>query len=175
MGEDAESLAERRRLYDLLVATPGLGARELQRAGGLDWGTTALQLLKLEEAGHLTRERGPTMEFYFPAAVRPTDRVTRRLAGSEFARRLLLAVLERPGSTPTQLAALLGVGEGPVGLYLRPLIRNGVLAADGNDATATVRVADRRRLGAIVAVRRGLFDGYADRSAALWGELFPAG
>lgn len=173
MPEDSASLALRRRVYEAIVAVPGVGAREVQRTTGATWGETTENLLRLEEGGHVQRERGAGQDFFFARAIPPGTRRVIDLGRSEVARRLVVAVLEHPGSTPAEIAATLGVAQGIVSIRVPALVDQGILNRSDSTASGGLEVADRKILAPFfVGARLGRTDRFLDRTVDSWAEIY---
>jgi predicted transcriptional regulator len=174
MVEDPLALATRRRLYEAVVATPGLSAREVQRASGTAWGETTYHLLRLEEAGHVQREHGSHQDFYFAAAVPLGDRTILRLARSETVRRILVVLLEVPDRTLEETAELSHASLSRTSIHLRRLVETALVESGVRERRRTFRIGDRRRIAQVlVAHRHGYPDDYIDRLVDTWAEMFP--
>lgn len=175
MAEDATALQTRRRLYDVVVAAPGISAREIQRAGGTAWGDTTYHLLRLEEAGHVHRERGAQQDFYFARAVPVAAGPVLRLSRSPSVRRVLIALLEEPGLDLDALAARSTLTPGRLTMLLRRMVVLGLVTEGRREAVATYAVGDRRAIGQLmVQYRHGPIDAAVERLIATWAELFPS-
>jgi len=174
MVEDPLALATRRRLYDTIVATPGLSAREIQRAAETAWGETTYHLLRLEEAGHVHREHGTHQDFYFAAGVPLGDRTLLRLARSATVRRILVVLLEEPDRTLEEIAARSGTSLSRTSIHLRRLVETALVETGARDRYRTFRIGDRRRIAQVLVRQRGGYaDEYVDRLVDVLAEMFP--
>ena len=172
MEEDLLALPTRRRLYEAVRRSPGIGAREAQRAAGTGWGETVYHLDRLTQANLLHRERAGHQDHYFAAAVPLGDRALLRLTRSVSARRLLLALLESPGSTVPDLVGRTGLSTGRISVHLGRLGELGLLTTGRRGRLRTFTVADRDRVvGTLVTYREGLADEWLERLLATWSEL----
>lgn len=173
MQEEPLALETRRRLYAAIRSAPGLGAREAQRAAGTGWGETVYQLQRLTDAGLLHRERGGHQDHYFAREVPPADRPLFRLARSPSARRLLVALLEAPGSTVPELEERTGLSPGRLSVHLRRLVETGLVATGRRERWRTFETIDRERiLRLLVEYRRTFADEWVERWLDTWSELF---
>ncbi len=173
MAEDPLALGTRRRLYLTVRATPGLGAREAQRATGIGWGETVYHLERLLAAGLLQRERSGHQDHYFAADVPVGDRPFLKFARSPSARRLLIALLEAPGVTVPDLERRTGLSPGRISVHLRRLIGAGLLVSGQRGRWRTFEAVDRDRvLRLLVAYRGDVADEWVERWLDTWAELF---
>jgi predicted transcriptional regulator len=174
MVEDPLALATRRRLYDSVVATPGLSAREVQRATGTAWGETTYHLLRLEEAGHIHREHGTHQDFYFAEGVPVGERTLLRLARSRTARRILVVLLETPDRTLEEIADQTATSRSRTSIHLRRLVETALVATGARERRRTFHIGDRRRIAQVLVLhQRGYGDEYIDRLVDLFADLFP--
>lgn len=172
MEEDLLALPTRRRVYDVVRRTPGIGAREVQRVAQLGWGETVYHLDRLTQAQLLHRERAGHQDHYFVAAVPLADRGLLRLTRSPSARRLLVALLEAPHSTVPDLGERTGLSAGRLSVHLGRLSELGVLRTGRRERLRTFEIADRERvLRLLVAYQEGFTDAWVERLLATWSDL----
>jgi predicted transcriptional regulator len=172
MEEDLLALATRRDLYEAVRRSPGIGAREAQRAAGVGWGETTYHLDRLTTAGLLHRERAGHQDHYFVANVPLGDRRLLRLARSASARRLLVALLETPGATVPDLIKRTEISAGRLSVHLRRMIETEVLRTGRRGRLRTFEIVDRERiLRLLVTYREGLADQWVERLLETWSDL----
>ncbi len=172
MDEDLLALPTRRRLFDAVRRSPGIGAREAQRAAGTGWGETVYHLDRLTEAHLLQRDRTGHQDHYFVAAVPLGDRGLLRLARSTSARRLMVALLETPEATVPDLSERTGLSAGRLSVHLGRLFDLGILRTGRRDRLRTFEIADRERvLLLLVRYREGFADEWVERLLATWSDL----
>ncbi|MGH2668487.1 MAG: winged helix-turn-helix transcriptional regulator, partial [bacterium] len=157
----------RQRLYAYLRENPGAHYREVQRALGLSNATARWHLDKLEACGIVGSRHLPGKRVLYAVGdedgVRPV--VLAAHAKNANVRRILLHLLERPGSTVALVARTLGVNPMTVRWHVNKLAKDGFVeeSARGRGVRLEVAEADRglvlRTLGpqapgpGIVAVR----------------------
>jgi predicted transcriptional regulator len=172
MDEDLLALPTRRRLYEVVRATPGIGAREVQRAAGTAWGETVYHLDRLTDAHLVQRERSGHQDHYFVAEVPLGDRSVLRLARSASARRLLVALIDQPGATVPDLSARTGLSAGRISVHLGRMAELQLLVTGRQGRLRTFEVADRGRiLRLLVTYRESLADEWVERLLATWSDL----
>jgi predicted transcriptional regulator len=172
MDEDLLALPTRRRVYDAVRRSPGIGAREVQREANTGWGETVYHLDRLTEAHLLHRERSGHQDHYFVAAVPLGDRGLLRLTRSPSARRLLVALLETPDSTVPDLTSRTGLSAGRISVHIGRMARLGLLRTGRRDRFRTFEVGDRERvLRLLVSYRESLADEWVERLLETWSEL----
>jgi predicted transcriptional regulator len=173
MEEDPLALETRRRVYATVRRAPGIGAREVQRGAGLGWGETVYHLDRLVESGLLQRERGGHQDHYFVAAVPLGDRRLLGLTRSPAARRILVALIERPDRTVPALVERTGLSAGRVSIHLRRFLATGVLETGRDGRFRTFAIVDRDRVvRLLITYRDGLADPWIERLIDTWSEIF---
>jgi predicted transcriptional regulator len=172
MEDDLLALATRREIYEAVRRTPGLGAREAQRAAKTGWGETVYHLDRLTAAGLLHRERSGHQDHYFLAEVPLGDRRLLGLARSASARRLLVALLEVPGATVPDLAARTGLSAGRLSVHLSRFLECGMLETGRRGRLRTFSVTDRdRTVRLLVTYRESLADQWVEHLLETWSDL----
>jgi len=173
--EDLLSLTTRRQLYDAVRRFPGIGAREAQRIAGTGWGETVYHLDRLTDAGLLHRERAGHQDHYFAPTVPLADRRLLRLARSESARHLLVALLETPGSTVPALVDRTQLSPGRLSVHLSRLLESGVLRTGRDGRFRTFDLVDRTQvMRLLLTYRESLADQWVEGVLETWSELFRA-
>lgn len=173
MENDPLALGTRRRLFEAVRASPGSGAREVQRLAGTAWGETVYHLERLTTSGLLHRESSGHQDHYFVAAVPLADRALLKLSRSPSARRLLVALVEEPGATVPDLESSTGLSAGRISIHLRRLVEVGVIRSGRRGRLRTFEVVDRDRvLRTLVSYRTGFADAWIERVLETWAELF---
>lgn len=173
MEDDPLALETRRRLYEVVRRTPGIGAREVQRAAEAAWGETVYHLERLVNSGLLHRERSAHQDHYFIAEVPLADRRLLRLTRSPSARRVLVALLEETCRTVPGLVDRTGLSPSRLSVHLRRFLETGLLMTGRDGRFRTFAVVDRERVvRLLIAYRSGLSDEWVERLLETWGELF---
>ena len=172
MEEDLLALPTRRRVYDVVRRSPGIGAREVQRGAGTGWGETVYHLDRLTQANLLHREKTGHQDHYFVAAVPLGDRSLLRMARSVSARRLLVALLESPNATVPDLTQRTGLSAGRISVHLGRLAQLGLLRTGRRERYRTFEIEDRDRIvRLLVTYRESVTDEWVERLLATWSEL----
>jgi predicted transcriptional regulator len=173
MEDDLLALETRRRIYTVVVRSPGLGSREIQRQTGMAWGETTYHLDRLVTAGLVHREQGGHQDYYFAATVPLGDRTLLRLARSDSSRRVLGSLLTLPDATVPELQEHTGLSAGRLSIHLRRFLETGLVQSGRRERFRTFSVVDRDRVvRLLVAYRSGFADGWVDRLLETWSEVF---
>ncbi len=174
MAEGPDPHATRRRIYDAIVAHPGLSGADVRRLTGTDWGEASEQLRRLEEAGHVVRAAGESGEFYFARAVPDPPAAILSQARSPVPRRVVIALLEEPGLTLDGIVRRTGLRRPQVAQALRPLVETGLVRPVGQGEDLGYAAGDPVGIGQLVARSRyGMFDRWIDGAASAGAEIFP--
>ncbi len=139
MEDDLLALETRRRIYTVVVRSPGLGSREIQRQTGMAWGETTYHLDRLVTAGLVHREQGGHQDYYFAATVPLGDRTLLRLARSEASRRVLGALLTVSDVTVPELQERTGLSPGGLSIHLRRFLETGLVQSGHRERFRTVQ------------------------------------
>lgn len=174
MGDDPLTLETRRRLFAVVRTTPGLSAREIQRAAGTAWGETSYHLERLEDGGLIRRERGPHQDFFFAATVPESERTVLRAARSTSARRILVELLAHPDLTIAEIGSATELSLSRTSIHLRRLIEMRIVATGQRGPYRTFQVVDRAQVAQLlVAHQDGYADAWVERLVDAWSEMFP--
>jgi predicted transcriptional regulator len=173
MEDDLLALETRRRIYTVVVRSPGLGSREIQRQTGMAWGETTYHLDRLVTAGLVHREQGGHQDYYFAATVPLGERTLLRLAQSDASRRVLGALLTEADLTVPELKERTGLSPGRLSIHLRRFLETGLLQAGRRERFRTFAISDRDRvIRILITYRSGFADGWVDRLLETWSEVF---
>jgi predicted transcriptional regulator len=125
---DREALAQetRRRIHDVIAASPGVGQAQLLRRAGVGAGALTRHLRVLERAGLVVVRRRGTRRALYPSH-HPDARVPHR-ATSDAQERVLAALSPAP-LTQRELAERLGLSQQGVSHHVRRLERLGLVRA----------------------------------------------
>ena len=173
MEDDLLALETRRRIYTVVLRSPGLGSREIQRQTGMAWGETTYHLDRLVTAGLVHREQGGHQDYYFAATVPLGDRTLLRLARSDASRRVLGALLTALDPTVPELQERTGLSPGRLSIHLRRFLETGLVQSGRRERFRTFRIVDRDRVvRLLIAYRSGFADGWVDALLETWSEVF---
>lgn len=164
----------RRRVYVLVRANPGLHVGELERRLAMQSSTLAYHLRYLEDLGLVeAREEEYYKRYYAKGEVGRVDRDLLRLLRQRIPRRLLAHLLLED-LAHGDLAPRFGLAPSTLSYHLGKLARAGVVARDGEGKGARYRVVDKQGVAhALVAYRGSWLDDVVDRIVATWLELHP--
>lgn len=175
MEEDPLNLETRRRFYEIVRRSPGISGREIQRRAGTARGETVYHLDRLVDAGLVHREISSHQDHHFAATVPVGERTLLRLATSPSARRILVAMLERPHATAEELRGRAGLSPARFSVHMRRLLDTGMVESGRREKRRTFALVDRERaMRILVTYRDGFGDRWVEGLLETWSELFPA-
>jgi len=164
--------AARRRLYEHVLAHPGVHLRELERATQLPLGQVLYHLDRLERMGLVASARENGFRRYYDAAtVSRHEKPLLAALRHEVPRRIVLALLERPGLAHKELLDVAAVAGSTLTFHLQRLLAAGVLVADRASAGVGPRysLADPALAKRELAYYRASFDDPdVDRAVGAW-------
>lgn len=126
-----------------VARVPGVHLRGVERATGLPLGQVLYHLDRLERMGLVVSSRDWGFRRYFVA--REVDRREKKLLGAlrhDVPRRMILALLERPGRTHKDLQEAAGVAGSTLSFHLQRLLATGVVQRDRHGGSNVYRLAD---------------------------------
>lgn len=166
-------LDSRRRIYDFLVAAPGIHLRGLQRSLGMPIGTLEYHLYQMERHGVLvTRSEGRFKAYFTQDGLDRRDRDYLYYLRQEMPRRISIEVADAPGITFRVLASHLPISASTLSFHLKKLLHAGMLgeSLQGREKVYACTEPDRvRRL--VVKFRATFLDEAVDRFADAWLSL----
>jgi len=155
---------------------PGLHLRELQRVAGLPLGTLRHHLQALERRGEVRSLRQGAFVRFFPAQGLARGHA-QLLAGLRPApqRHLAVALLQGGPLTHGDLVRRTGIHPGSVSLYLRNLVRCGVVAAvDGPSGRKSYVLTDAAAVAQLLrAYRASFLDRLVDHALQIFDDVVP--
>jgi predicted transcriptional regulator len=173
---EALALETRRRIFEHVRRFPGTHLREIQRALGLQPGELEYHLHTLEKAGLLAATAGARRTYVVAALVPHPDKPVLALLRQGAVRRLLIAMLEKPGVSFQELHALAGGAKSTLSFHLRKVTETGLVAVEKRGRENRYSVREPGRVAALLVTYRASFlDEAVDRFAELWLGLGPGG
>jgi predicted transcriptional regulator len=150
-ASDVLGSGPRRRIYELVLAEPGISLSELASKSGLSWGATVHHLGVLRRSGLVSSLRhGRHRRWFAPGACDQVERVQVAQLRNPVSARVARLVLEQPGLSQKQLAELVGMSPQAVHWHLVRLHGAGLVdrVRDGREVRHFVRAAPGPSLSA---------------------------
>lgn len=163
-------LEKRRRVYQEIVAHPGLHLRELERRLGLGLGDLRFHLDFLERKGLIRSRTDGYRKTYVEARdLTIPDAAILALLRQSAPRAIVLFLMEHGPSLFDEVRAHLNVSKSTLSFHMRKLVDAFVVLADRREARNVYRVAERERVARmIIAYRTSFLDEAIDRVARAW-------
>ena len=176
MGErmtEGLELESRRRIYEFLLANPGVHLRRIGQNLGMSTGMLSYHLGILERRGLLKSEELGHRKRYFIA--RAFADVQRRILGvlrEDVPRRIVLEILQYGERTFSDLQVAAGVSKSTLSYHLQKLLAREILLRTKRGRESVFAIKDINEVVQIVvANRRSFHDDAVERFADTWGQL----
>jgi len=163
-------LETRRRLYDVIHASPGLHFRELERRLGLAYGTLQYHLEFLKKHGLVVEEKVGDYARFFPTGFRSIrERELLSLLRQKTVRHLLLFLLEKQGVRNRDLAQRLKLSASTVSWHIGRLVASGAVEQEVKDGETVYRVSEPEAvIQLLLTYKTSFVDEIVDRFIELW-------
>src|SRR5437870_6659048 len=172
MSEGLE-LASRRRIYDFLLANPGVHLRRIGHTLGMSTGVLSYRLGYLERNGGLKwEEEGHRKRYFIARAFVEAQRRILAVLRQDGPRKSLVELLTYEGRTFAELQASVGVSKSTLSYHLQKLMQRDLLVRTRRERESVFTVKDVdevRKL--LLANRSSVNDDAADRFAHLSAKM----
>lgn len=172
---DGLELESRRRIYDYLVANPGVHLRRIGQALGMSTGMLSYHLMYLEREGMLKSETDGHRKRYFIA--RAFMEAQRRILGvlrQGVPRKIVVEILSNGERTFSQLREATGVSKSTLSYHLQKMMARDLLIRYRRERESVFAIKDMAEVSRLlVANRQSFHDDAVDRFADLWTKLRP--
>jgi predicted transcriptional regulator len=168
--DSALELDARRMAYYVINDSPGLHFREIQRRTGLAYGNLQYHLEFLVKHGLIVEEKGTEYSRFFTAHFRSLrERELISLLRQESIRRILLHLLETPGSRNRDIVAGVGLSASTVSWHMGRLLAAGAVTQERRENDTVFRVSEPEVVTQLlVTYKAGFIDAMVDRFVDLW-------
>lgn len=169
---DRPELETRKRVYDLVVSSPGVHLREIERRTNLPLGVVRYHLDRLQREGLIFPEEDRYFKRFFPKNKVPNvPGDTFAVLRQESLRRIVLAILNNPGSTHQTLMNELHLPASTLSTYLSILVRKNVVRRERRGKENLYTVTDEDSVMKVLIVYRPSFlDKLVDHAISLYLE-----
>jgi predicted transcriptional regulator len=165
-------LEARRRIYEIVVASPGLHFRELQRRSNVAYGALQYHLEFLIKHGLVAEEKGKEYSRFFPANFKSIrEREIISLLRQASIRRILLLLLEFPQSRNKDLMEKLGLSAPTISWHIGRLLQAGAIVQDKKGKETVFSVSEAEVVTQLLVTYKSSFlDKIVDRFVEVWEE-----
>ena len=166
-------LESRRRIYEFLLANPGVHLRRIGQALGMSTGMLSYHLMYLEREGMLKSEADGHRKRYFIA--RAFMEAQRRILGvlrQGVPRKIVVEILFYGERTFSQLREATGVSKSTLSYHLQKMMARDLLLRHRKERESVFAIKDMDEVTRLlVANRQSFHDDAVDRFADLWEKL----
>lgn len=165
-------LETRKAVYDLVVRKPGVHLREIVRDTNLSLGVVRYHLDRLQREELISSEADRYFKRFFPKNRIPNVPTgTFAVLRQESLRKVMLHLLNNPGSTHAQLKDVLQVPPSTLSTYLSILLKKGVISRERKGKENSYAVVDEESVIKVLLVYRPSFlDKLVDNAISMYLE-----
>ncbi len=169
---EALELETRKRVYDLVVTKPGVHLREIERETNLPLGVVRYHVERLQREELIFAEEDRYFKRFFPKGRIPNvPTQTFAVLRQESLRRIVLHLLNYPGSTHTSMKDGLQLPASTVSTYLSILLRKNVVRREKRGKENLYFIVDEESVMKVLMVYRPSFlDKMVDHAISLYME-----
>ena len=163
----------RRRIYECVVASPGLHFREIQRRLALATGSLDYHLHFLERHGMIRKERvGKFVRYYaYTKTWEQEEKDVLALLRQRNIRHILIFLIERKRANAQQIANNVGISPSTLSWYLKQLSERGIITQTKRGRFRYYRVVDSTTIVKYLIVHKSSFlDDIVERFIDAWTE-----
>jgi predicted transcriptional regulator len=163
-------LEVRRRIYDIIVESPGLHFRELKRRANVAYGSLQYHLEFLIRHKLIQEEKGSEYSRFFPSDFKSVrERELLSLLRQESIRRILLHLLAKPNCRNKDLVDEVGLSPSTVSWHIGRLLRSGAVLQQNRVNDVVFRVSEPEVVTRLLVTYKGSFlDRIVDRFVEVW-------
>lgn len=170
--EDALSLEVRQRIYNLLLGSPGLHFREIQRRTGLATGSLQYHLEYLEKK-HLIRhvKEKKFSRFYL---VRESFSGEKEMSAlrQESTRKIILFLLSKKKASNKQISRAIGLSPSTTSWHMEKLLSSGLVEKKRKGKKMAFYLLDPQKTSEIlVSYKKSFLDGLVDNFVEVWQKI----
>jgi len=169
---DKPELETRKRVYDLVVSSPGVHLREIERLTSLPLGVVRYHLERLQREDLIFAEEDRYFKRFFPKGRIPNVSTGTFVAlRQEALRKIVLLLLNSPGSNHASLMTSLGFPASTLSTYLSILLRKNVIKREKKGKENLYFIVDEESVMKVLMVYRPSFlDKLVDHAISLYIE-----
>lgn len=170
--QDPLELENRKRIFEVLRASPGLHFREIQRRTNISIGVLEYHLSYLVDRGLLTLERQGAFARYYPAGQVGAEKKKMLSAlRQEIPRGIILYLLKHPGATHGEVLQNFTISGGTLSYHVKKLVDQGVIKLEKAGRESRMTVLDPDKVAdLLILYRRTFFDKLVDEFVSMYIE-----
>ncbi len=169
---DKPELETRKRVYDLVVSSPGVHLREIERLTNLPLGVVRYHLDRLQREGLIFAEEDRYFKRFFPKGRIPNVPTGTFVAlRQEALRNIVLQLLASPGMSHASLMSALHLPASTLSTYLSILLSKNVVRRERSGKENLYFIVDEESVVKVLMVYRPTFlDKLVDHAISLYME-----
>jgi predicted transcriptional regulator len=165
-------LTSRKRIFDLIIASPGIHFREIQRRLQMATGALGYHLKVLQNSGVVKSETYGKFLRYYPIAFGTSDMSFLSALRQENVRKILVHLMLKPKSTHAEIVKSLSLSPSAISWYLRRLKSTDIVVSEVENGRAKYSVGNAVELSKLLLSYRASFlDNAVDNFVSAWTDL----
>ena len=170
---DVLQLDTRRRIYELILSSPGFHFREIKRKLDLKIGVLEYQLDILEKQELIVRKKdGYYTRYFVRDKMSPREKEIISLLRLKIPRHIVLFLYFNPNSCNKDMLDEMNLPSSTLSYYLRKLVRSDILTDHVSGRNTFYSIKNRTQVMKILtAYKSSFFDEMTDRLTELWDRL----
>lgn len=170
---DILQLDTRRRLYELILASPGLHFREIARKLKYKTGVLVYQLEILEKQELIVKRKdGYYTRYFVRDKVSPVEKKMISILRLRIPRHIVFYLYFNPDSCNKDMLGEMNIPSSTLSYYLRKMVDAGILIDVNRGRNIFYRIKNKKLVFKILtAYKASFFDEMTDRMTELWDRL----
>jgi len=170
---DILQLDTRRRLYELILASPGLHFREIARKLKYKTGVLVYQLEILEKQELIVKRKdGYYTRYFVRDKVSPLEKKMISILRLRKPRHILFYLYFNPDSCNKDILGEMNIPSSTLSYYLRKMVDAGILIDRSRGRNIYYRIKNKKLvLKVLTAYKSSFFDEMTDRMTELWDRI----
>lgn len=163
----------RRRIYECIIASPGLHFREIQRRLTLATGSLDYHLHFLEKNGMIRKEKmGKFVRYYaYTKTWEQEEKDVLAILRQSNIRHILIFLIEKKRANAQQVSTNVGISPSTLSWYLKQLMEKGIIVQTKRGRFRFYRVTDSAKIVKYLIMHKTSFlDEIVDRFISAWSE-----
>lgn len=173
MEEDPLQLETRKRIYELVQASPGVHFREISRRLGIPMGVVEYHLnFMLKRDMIVDRKEGRYRRYYADGKIGSREKRVLSYLRKDIPRGILMHVMLHPGARHRDIKGELGISGSTLSFHLQRMMTDEVLKEEDHDGTKRFYVVDPDSVSrTLILYRKSFMDKLVDSFTETWLDL----
>lgn len=173
MDDDPLQLDTRKRIFELVQATPGIHFREISRRLGLPMGVVEYHLNFLLKRDMISdRKEGRYRRYYAEGKIGSREKRVLSFLRKDIPRNILLHIMLHPGARHRDLKGDLDISGSTLSFHLQMMVADSVLREEEEGGTKRFYVVDPDSVSrTLILYRRSFMDRLVDSFTETWLDM----